>query len=310
VAGGKVVTGDELEGLSDKEFESYAHKYSIFARVTPEQKYKIVSSLNHEGHIVGFLGDGINDAPALKVADVGISVNSASGIAKEAADVILLQKSLRVLAHGITEGRKTFGNITKYILNTISANYGNMFTVGVSSLFLKFIPLLPSQILLNNFISDIPNLAVSTDKVDSELLKKPKRWNMKAISRFMMFFGFISTFFDLALILPLIFVLHSSPEVFRTAWFIESAVSEIIIVFAIRTRMSFLKSRPSGWLIFTSIASILLIYGITYTAIGGKFFEFVTLPVDVFALIGGVLVMYFATAEIAKRYFFKRFEMY
>jgi Mg2+-importing ATPase len=306
----KVVTGDDLDGLDEGSFDHYARKYNMFARVTPEQKYRIVSCLNHEGHIVGFLGDGINDAPAIKVADVGISVDTASGIAKEAADVILLKKSLSVLARGITEGRKTFGNITKYILNTISANYGNMFTVAISSLFMKFIPLLPSQILLNNFISDVPNLAVSTDRVDSELLRKPKRWNIKAISRFMMFFGFISTVFDLALILPLLFVLHASPEVFRTAWFVESACSEIIIVFAIRTHMPFLKSRPSGWLVLTSVVSLLAIYGITYTALGGRLFEFVTMPVEVFVLVGCVLVLYFVAAELAKRYFFRRFEMY
>jgi Mg2+-importing ATPase len=305
----RVVTGDELDKLDDKQFEHYAHLYTVFARVTPEQKYRIVKSLNHEGHIVGFLGDGINDSPALRAADVGISVDSAAGIAKESADVILLKKSLSVLAHGIMEGRRTFGNITKYILNTISANYGNMFTVAISSLFMKFIPLLPSQILLNNFFSDVPNLTISTDNVDAELLKKPKRWNIKLISRFMVFFGLISTFFDLALILPLLFILHVSPEMFRTAWFVESMFSEVIIVFAIRTHLPFFRSRPSNWLILSSLATMVVVMGITYTVFGFKLFEFMSLPANVLVLIGVVLAAYFTTAEIAKRYFFKRFEM-
>jgi Mg2+-importing ATPase len=304
----RVITGDELEKLDDKEFEQYSHKYTVFARVTPEQKHRIVASLNHEGHIVGFLGDGINDAPALRVADVGISVDSAAGIAKESADVILLKKSLSVLAHGIMEGRRTFGNITKYILNTISANYGNMFTVAISSLFMKFIPLLPSQILLNNFFSDVPNLTISTDNVDEELLKKPKRWNLKMISRFMVFFGLISTFFDLALILPLLFVFHTPPDLFRTAWFVESMFSEVIIVFAIRTHLPFFKSKPSKWLLLSSFLTMAVVLGITYTAMGGTLFEFVHMPAHVLALIGAVLAIYFVTAELAKRYFFKRFE--
>jgi Mg2+-importing ATPase len=305
----KVITGDDLDRLDDKAFEHYSHKYTVFARVTPEQKRRIVASLNKEGHIVGFLGDGINDAPALKAADVGISVDSASGIAKEAADVILLKKSLRVISRGIIEGRRTFGNITKYIFNTISANYGNMFTVAISSIFMKFIPLLPSQILLNNFMSDIPNLTISTDNVDEEFLKKPKRWNIKMISRFMVFFGLISTFFDLALILPLLFILKVNPELFRTAWFVESLCSEIIIVFAIRTRLPFYKSRPSNWLIAVSLLAIMAATAFTYTIMGGSLFEFVAMPASVLLLIGGVLVSYFITAEIAKRYFFKKFEV-
>jgi Mg2+-importing ATPase len=308
VVDGRVITGEELSVLDAKQFEHYSHNYNVFARVTPEQKYRIVSCLNKEGHIVGFLGDGINDAPALRAADVGISVDSAAGIAKEAADVILLKKSLNVLARGITEGRKTFGNITKYIMNTISANYGNMFTLAISSLFMNFIPLLPSQILLNNLMSDIPNMAISTDRVDAETLKKPKRWDLKLISRFMVYFGLISTFFDLALILPLLFIFHATPEVFRTAWFVESAISEIIIVFAIRTRMPFFRSMPGRWLVLSSLLTIGLTVGITYTLFGAKFFEFVVLPVDVMILMAGVLVCYFITAEIAKRRFFRHVE--
>jgi len=305
----KVVTGDELEQLEDDDFEMYSREYNVFARVTPEQKYRIVSNLNREGHIVAFLGDGINDAPALKAADVGISVDSAAGIAKEAADIILLRKSLRVLTHGIIAGRKTFGNITKYILNTISANYGNMITVAMSSLFLKFIPLLPSQILLNNFISDAPLLTISTDNVDKEFLKRPKRWNIRFISRFMVYFGLISTFFDLALILPLLLIVKVSSEVFRTAWFTESALSEIAVTFAIRTRFSFFKSAPSKWLSITSVVAGIVAITVTFTVFGNKFFEFVKMPAAVLVLIAGILVAYFITAEITKRFIYRGFQI-
>ena len=309
IQGNKVITGDDLVRLNENEFKECCHKFNIFARVTPEQKYKIVASLRGEGHIVGFLGDGINDAPALKAADVGISVSSASDIAKEVADIILLQKSLRVLSHGIMEGRRTFANITKYILNTISANFGNMFTVASSSLFLKFIPLLPSQILLNNFISDIPLLTISTDNVDKEFLRKPRRWNIKLISRFMIYFGIISTFFDLALVLPLIFIIKVEPQVFRTAWFLESVLSEIIVTFSIRTRVFFFKSMPSKLLLVTSAFICLIVAMLINSRFGNRFFEFVRMPLSLVVFILLILVAYFITVEIAKRYFFKRYDI-
>jgi len=305
----KVITGDDLEKLNEAEFEEYVYRYSVFARVTPEQKQRIVSTLNKEGHIVGFLGDGINDAPALKAADVGISVESGAGIAKDASDIILLQKSLHVLAQGIHEGRRTFSNITKYILNTISANYGNMFTVSISSLFMKFLPLLPSQILLNNFISDVPNLTISTDNVDEKLMKKPKRWDFGFISKFMIYFGLISSIFDLILIFGLIYLIKTPIETFRTAWFVESALSEIVIVFAIRTTKPFFKSRPSTLLIVSSILSALVVILITYTLFGNILFEFVGMPLSILAFIGAILLTYFITVEIVKRHFFKKIEM-
>ncbi len=304
-----VITGNTLESLNEQEFEEYVQKYTVFARVTPEQKYEIVSVLR-KTHIVGFLGDGINDAPALKMADVGISVDSAAGIAKEAADIILLKKSLRVLAEGIAQGRKTFGNITKYILNTISANYGNMLTVAASSLFLKFIPLLPAQILLNNFVSDFPLLTIATDNVDKEFLRKPRRWNIHLISRFMIYFGILSVVFDLSLILPLVFLMRVGPELFRTAWFLESALSEMVVTFAIRTRMPFFKSRPSEWLLGTSVVTGAAAVILTYLGIGHLSFGFVRMPLTVVMLVAGVLLAYFAAVEVAKRRFFQDTEMY
>jgi len=305
----KIITGEELEKVKEAEFTELCHQYNVFSRITPEQKFKIVKKLNYEGHIVGFLGDGINDAPALKAADVGISVDSGATIAKEAADIILLTKSLNVLASGITEGRKTFGNITKYILNTISANWGNMFTVALSSLFMNFIPLLPSQILLNNFVSDTPHVAISTDNVDEEFLKKPKRWNLDLIFQFMIYFGLISSFYDLCLILPLLFLFKSATPIFRTAWFLESALSEIVSTFAIRSKFPFYESDPSKLLVLTSFLAGLLAIIITYTPLGFVLFQFEKLPFLILVWIAGILLAYFFSLEIAKKFFFKKFEI-
>ncbi len=305
----RAITGDDLEKLDEAQFELTCEHYNVFARITPEQKYKIVSALKKEGHVLGFLGDGVNDAPALRVADVGISVDSAAGIAKDAADVVLLEKNLKILAHGIREGRKTFGNITKYILNTISANYGNMYTVAISSLFMKFIPLLPAQILLNNFLSDMPALAVSTDNVDDEFLKKPKKWNINLISKFMIYFGMLSVVFDLALILPMLFILKVNPDLFRTAWFVESCLSEVVILFAIRTKRHLFRSKPSKYLFFGSILTAMTAIGITYTAAGAKFFGFVHMPAQILVLIGIIVLFYLISAELMKRFLFPKFDI-
>jgi Mg2+-importing ATPase len=304
----RVVTGPELAKLNASKFDEVSRKFNVFAQMTPEQKYRIVQSLK-EGHVVGFLGDGVNDAPALKAADVGISVDTATGVAKDAADVILLQKSLRVLATGVEEGRVTFGNIMKYILNTTSANYGNMFTVAASSLFLNFIPLLPSQILFNNLLSDVPMLGMSTDNVDPALLRKPKHWNLKLISGFMLAFGTLSSVFDLALILPLLLVFHTDPMLFRTAWFVESALSEILVTFSIRTTRPLLRSTPGKWLLIGSLAAGVIAVVLPFTSLGQDWFSFSPLPLQVIFLICAVLLAYVVSAELVKRWFFKKFEL-
>ena len=305
----KVIVGDDLEKLSDEELENYAERYNVFSRVTPEQKYRIVQILNKNGHVVGFLGDGINDAPALKAADVGISVDSGAEIAKDASDIILLKKSLRVIAYGIIEGRKTFSNIMKYILNTISSNYGNMFTVASSSLFLSFIPMLPSQILLSNLMSDVPDLTISTDNVDEEFLKKPKKWNLDLISKFMIYFGIFSSFCDLTLIFFLLVVFKTPIDVFRTALFIEATISEIIILFAIRTKKTFFKSKPGTLLFVTTMIVTIVTIIIPFTAFGDNFFDFTKIPVVIIVTIIAVISVYFAVVEVAKKFFFKKFEI-
>ncbi|HEU5260238.1 MAG TPA: magnesium-translocating P-type ATPase [Gemmatimonadales bacterium] len=304
----RVVTGTDLAGLNDAELRTYARNYAVFARVTPEQKYRLVRALGAEGRVVGFLGDGVNDAPALKAADVGISVDSGTDIAKAAADVILLRKDLNVLAGGIVEGRKTFGNITKYVLNTVSANFGNMTTVALSSLFLAFIPLLPSQILLANFVSDLPLVAISTDRVDRRLLQRPRHWDMTLIARFMVVFGLLSVVFDLALIVTLLRVLQADTDLFRTAWFVESACSEILVTFAIRTRRPLFRSVPGRVLASASAVTFAAAFLLPLTGVGQRYFAFAPLPPAVTVLVVGVLGAYLLAAEVLKRPLMRRLE--
>lgn len=303
---GRVISGAELGGMKEEDFLRAAEENNIFVRITPEQKFAIVNALGKKGHIVGFMGDGVNDAPALRAADVGITVDSAVDVAKGSAEIVLLEGDLSVLADGIKGGRKTFGNITKYIFNTVSANFGNMFTLAVSSLFLKFIPLLPSQILLANFISDVPLMTISADNVDEDYLQKPKRWSIKAISRFMLFFGAISAVFDFITIALLMFVLKADPASFRTAWFLESVLSEIIVTFAIRTKRNFWQSSPAPLLVYSSIAAMALTIALIYSPLA-PLFAFDQLAVPILAAIGLILLAYFALAEFAKKRFYEKY---
>jgi len=307
INGGRVITGKEIEGMSDEELQDLVTKYNVFARITPAQKVRIIEALRRNGHLVGFLGDGVNDAPSLRLADVGISVDTALDVAREAADIVLMNKSLEVIVDGVRKGRETFGNITKYILNTISANYGNMFTIVVASFFLPFIPLLPSQILLNNFLSDIPLLTISTDKVDRDFVKKPKRWSMKMISRFMVCFGTISAIFDFLTIWVFLYLFGVSAVLFRTLWFLESSLSEIAVTFIIRTRLPFYKSMPSKLLIIASIfvASVCL-FVVSAPAIG-SYFQFTPPPSEYLLMVGRIVLAYCLFTEIVKHIFFRHY---
>jgi Mg2+-importing ATPase len=305
IAQDKVVTGSELAALDADRLTEVVRAHNVFARVSPEQKYRLVERLGAAGHVVGFLGDGVNDVPALKAADVGICVDSGAGIAKDAADIILLRKSLRVLAHGIIEGRKTFANITKYVLNTVSANFGNMTTVALSSLFLAFIPLLPSQILLNNLVSDLPLVTISTDNVDADSLQRPRHWDLGLITRFMVGFGLLSVLFDLALIGGLLYVIRADAALFRTAWFVESACSEILVTFAIRTRGRFYRSAPSHTLLVASLVTAAAAFVLPFTSLGRNYFAFVPLPGRLLLFVGGILAAYFVAAEVVKRRYYR-----
>ena len=269
----EMLTGSEIDEMDDEALRKAVEKTNVFARLTPEQKTRIVQTLSKNGHVTGFLGDGVNDAPALKAADVGISVDGAVDIAKEAADIVLTESSLEIIRRGIVEGRTTFGNTTKYILNTVSANLGNMASLAIVSVIFNFLPMLPFQILLTNLISDGPLLSISTDRVDEEELLKPRNWNIRLISRFTTFFGGISSIFDFTTMAFLFIVMGGNVALFRTGWFIESTLSEILVTFAIRTKKRFYQSRPSTILLGMSIICGLLTVLLPYSPLN-TFFEF------------------------------------
>jgi Mg2+-importing ATPase len=302
-----LMTGEEVSRLDDRELRAAVARHSLFARVAPEQKLRLVSALRSEGHVVGFLGDGVNDAPALRGSDVGVAVDTGTEVAKAAADIVLLRKSLAVLAGGIVEGRRTFANITKYILNTVSANFGNMITVAAASLFLPFLPLLPSQILLCNFLSDLPLVMIATDRVDPGMLRRPRRWHIAPIARFMVAFGALSAVFDLLLIGAITRWWAGGPDLLRSAWFVESVCSEILVTFAVRTELPWYRSRVGGWLLSASLAAGLLAFAAPFTPVGQHYFGFTPLPPPVVATVGALLLTYFLAAELAKGPFFRRF---
>jgi Mg2+-importing ATPase len=301
-----IITGDQIEKLSQDELNEIVNKVIIFARVDPEHKYKIIRALRANNHVVAYLGDGVNDAPALKEADVGVSVDTGTDIAKDASDIVLLHKSLEVIINGIREGRKTFSNIIKYILNTISANFGNMGTLGVISPFMNFLPLLPSQILLNNMLTDTPMIAVSTDSVDDEELKKPRKWNIKHIAKLCAFLGAISSVFDFITIFVLMYILNANAALFRTGWFLESGLTEITVVFAMRSRKFFLKSKPpSKMLLWATLLTAIITLFIIYFSPLGKLFEFVPIPLWLLGTILAIVAAYFAMTEVILLLYYK-----
>lgn len=298
----EIITGEEIRKVKD--LKTIVEKKKIFARLMPEQKFNILKALHENGHVTGYLGDGVNDAPALRIADVGISVDSGADVAKEAADIILMRKSLRVIAEGVIEGRRTFTNITKYINNTTSANIGNVVTIALASLFLKFLPLLPSQVLLADLLSDLPLLSISTDKVDEDELVKPRRWSINYISRFSFTFGALSVLFDLITIMFLLNVFLLGETQFRTGWFLETVLSEILVTFAIRTKKPFFKSVPSKLLLSTSIIVALVSIYLPYSLLNNVF-GFTQLGSGILEFIFLVLLNYFVFAEIIKPLFRK-----
>jgi Mg2+-importing ATPase len=300
----KVLTGKELQSMSDQALDHNVNRLSVFAEVEPNQKERIINALRRSGNVVGYLGDGINDAPALHAADVGISVDSAVDVAKEAADIVLLEKDLGVLCQGVSEGRATFANTLKYVFMATSANFGNMFSMAGASLFLPFLPLLPTQVLLTNFLTDLPELTISTDNVDQDWVDRPRRWDIKFIKRFMFAFGLLSSVFDYMTFGILLFILHASTDQFRTGWFIESVISASMIVLVVRTRKLFFKSMPSKYLLAMTLLVFVLVLQLPFRSIG-KLFAFEPLPPEFLVLLGVVLVLYVAGAEITKRVFYR-----
>ncbi|PSB53458.1 magnesium-translocating P-type ATPase [filamentous cyanobacterium Phorm 6] len=300
----KVLTGAELQKLSDEALLHRVGETNVFAEVEPNQKERIIMALKKAGNVVGYLGDGINDASALHAADVGISVESAVDVAKEAADIVLMEKDLNVLVEGVKEGRVTFANTLKYVFMATSANFGNMFSMAGISLFLPFLPLLPSQILLTNLLTDFPEMTIATDRVDRELVNKPRRMDIKFIRKFMLVFGLLSSVFDYLTFAALIFLLHANPAQFRTGWFMESVISASMIVLVIRTRQSILASKPGKYLLMSTIAIVMIALFLPYTPLA-SLLGFQSLPLEFLLVLAAIVGLYILSAETVKRVFYQ-----
>ncbi|MCJ7506101.1 magnesium-translocating P-type ATPase, partial [Candidatus Bathyarchaeota archaeon] len=300
-----VVNGSELLQMSATEIRSVVEETSIFARITPEQKLDVIKALKANGHVVGFLGDGVNDAPALYEADVGISVDTAVDVSKDAADIVLLDKDLLVLANGIEEGRKIFGNTIKYILMGTSSNFGNMFSAAAASVFLPFLPMLPMQILFMNLLYDIANFTLPTDNVDEEYTKWPKRWDMNFVRKYTLFFGPFSSLYDFLTYGIMLFIFSASPALFQSGWFVESFWTEVLVMFVIRTRrIPFFTSRPGKWLMILTFSCIAFGTIMPFTILG-DFLGFTALPPDYWALLILMVVTYLFLVDAGKVFFYK-----
>jgi Mg2+-importing ATPase len=303
--GTKILAGPDLARLSDGALLNQVAGVDVFAEVEPNQKERIILALKKAGNVVGYMGDGINDASALHAADVGISVDSAVDVAKEAADIVLLEKDLGVLVQGVREGRTTFANTLKYVFMATSANFGNMFSMAGVSLFLPYLPLLPAQILLTNLMTDFPEMTIATDRVDDEMVDHPRRWDIVAIRKFMVSFGLLSSVFDFLTFGALLLILHATKDQFRTGWFLESVVSACLIVLVIRSRKPFFRSRPAKYLLIATFATVAVTVVLPFTPLGG-IFGFSRLPLPFLLFIAVIVVLYVVAAEIMKAVFYKR----
>jgi Mg2+-importing ATPase len=301
----KIMTGSDLGHLSDSALMKKVGAVDVFAEIEPNQKERIILALKKAGNVVGYMGDGINDASALHVADVGISVESAVDVAKDAADIVLLEKGLEVLVQGVREGRITFANTLKYVFMATSANFGNMFSMAGVSLFLPFLPLLPKQILLTNLLTDFPEMTIATDNVDNEMVNYPRRWDIKAIRKFMITFGIVSSVFDFLTFGLLLLILHATQVQFRTGWFLESVISASMIVLVIRSRKPFFRSQPGKYLLIATLSIFVVTLILPFTPLAG-IFGFSPLPIHFLLLIGLIVLCYILTAEMVKKVFYKR----
>jgi len=301
----RILTGADLHQISDDALPARVGGIDIFAEVEPNQKERIILALKKSGNVVGYMGDGINDASALHAADVGLSVDRAVDVAKEAADIVLLEKDLNVLVDGVREGRVTFVNTLKYVFMATSANFGNMFSMAGASLFLSYLPLLPKQILLTNFMTDIPEMAIATDNVDSEMAEKPRRWDIRFIRNFMITFGLVSSVFDFLTFGSLLLILHARPVQFRTGWFMESVISASLIVLVVRTRKPFFQSLPGKNLLIATLLVVGITFLLPFNGIG-QALGFGPLPSLFLLFMGIIVVFYIVAAEVTKRIFYKR----
>jgi Mg2+-importing ATPase len=299
-----MVTGQDLRHMTDEALLGQVNNIDVFAEVEPNQKDRIIFALKRSGNVVGYIGDGINDAPALHSADVGISVDSAVDVAKDAADIVLLEKDLAVLIQGVREGRITFANTLKYVFMATSANFGNMFSMAGASLFLSFLPLLPKQILLTNLLTDIPEMTIANDRVDHELIDQPRRWDVNFIRKFMLTFGLVSSVFDYLTFGALLWIVHATPEQFRTGWFIESVISASAIVLVIRTRRTFFTSPPGAYLMLATFAVAVVTLLLPVFPIAPSL-GLTPMPPSFLLLLAAILLCYVLTAELAKKIFYR-----
>jgi Mg2+-importing ATPase len=298
-----IVLGDEIERMTDGALAAVAERTHVFARVSPAQKNRIILALKAHDHVVGFLGDGINDAPSLHSADVGISVATAVDVAKDAADIVLGERDLAVLHAGIVEGRKAFGNVMKYLLMGTSSNFGNMFSMAGAVLVLPFLPMLPTQILLNNFLYDLAQVTIPTDHVDPELVQKPERWNIDIVRNFMLVVGPISSLYDFLTFYVLLHAFRAPEALFHTGWFVESLATQTLVLFVIRTARPAIRSRPSRALTATTLAVVATGVVLPFTPLAGPL-GFVPLPAAFFAFLAGTTATYLALVEVVKRRLF------
>ncbi|MGD0818477.1 MAG: magnesium-translocating P-type ATPase [Methanomassiliicoccales archaeon] len=300
-----IVLGSEIADVTDMALALIVEKANLFCRMNPVQKERIIRALRANNHVVGYLGDGINDAPPLKAADVGISVDTAVDVAKESADIILLKKDLKVLEDGVLEGRQTHANTMKYIMMGTSSNFGNMFSVAIASVFLTFLPMLPIQILLGNLMYDVSELTIPTDNVDRSFIEKPRRLSVKFIRNYTFVFGLVSSAFDLITFAVLLFIFKASPQQFQSSWFIEGLATQVLIIFVIRTRITpFYRSKPSRMLTFSSLTIVAFGFLIPYTPIGALF-ELVAPPLEFYLALVGIIIAYLVLVEVVKFFFYR-----
>ena len=299
-----VLTGDALNHLPEEALLGQLPQVNLFCRVNPQQKHRILLALKRLGHVVGFMGDGINDAPALHAADVGISVDGAADVARAAADLILLEHNLSVIQDAVIEGRGAVENVSKYVLMGASSNFGNMFSMAGAALILPFLPMLPIQILLNNLIYNVSEVAIPFDRVDPEAITGPIKWDIKLIERFMLVFGPVSSIFDFLTFYALLYLFDADQALFQTGWFIESMTTQILVVFCIRTRRWFFSSRPSLFLICMSLSAVAVALLIPILTLG-EWFGFVRPPAMIFAYVIPVTIAYLALVEVTKIAFYR-----
>jgi Mg2+-importing ATPase len=304
---GRIVLGEEIEKMTDPALQAVAEETTVFARASPAQKNRILMALKHRGHVVGFMGDGINDAPSLHAADVGISVASAVDVAREAADIILVEPGLEVLTSGILEGRKAFGNVMKYLLMGTSSNFGNMFSMAGASTFLPFLPMLPTQILLNNFLYDLSQITIPTDNVDEDFVRKPRQWDIGLIRRFMLYVGPISSVFDFLTFYVLLRFFHASEAFFHTGWFLESLATQTLVIYVIRTTGNPFQSRPSRPLVITTLLVVAVGALLPVSGLAGPL-GFVPLTATFYLFLAAATLLYLMSVQLAKGLLWRRAE--